>query len=314
MSVIQPHFGLLVRKNGKFSNERPTSDDFLLENARANRDPIDNRPNPIPCRICGADIWRTGIPKNKDGTLKMKKKSGLPEDPEFSPGAGKGMFFCQTHKQRILHTFRAFNFKSAINPRFFSGVPDDEVNILVLKYMLYRYKREARQGNGVGNSVWKRALDESETFADFKSIIEKDMETWFDRYPDDETFRDAGGSSSSRFELSDQTKYETGAKGLGKHAKIFFRAPGGLGGQGLGKGFYGFDPTMDSTRGESSAGTFGDEEDEEEEEEDDEGSFPDPDTLPPPHYPPPSPSSSASESSQFQPFGAPAEAFASLRL
>ncbi len=33
-----------------------------------------------------------------------------------------------------------------------------------------------------------------------------------------------------------------------------------------------------------------------------------------PHYPPPSPSGSASQSSQFQPFGAPAEAFASLRL
>lgn len=137
--------------------------------------------------------------------------------------------------------------------------------------------------------------------------------------------------------MHEQTVYEQNyvppapvAEGRGMYAKGLFQAPGspssggpyvprprGLGGVGMGKGLAypdwntrGSQGVASSSRGSqgvsSSSGTSiaGD----------DDGAFPDPDLLPPPHYPPPSPSGSISSASQFQPFGAPAEAFSSLRL
>jgi hypothetical protein len=334
----------------------------------------------------------------------------------------------------MIHLVRSLNVKGATTPHFFDGVSDEEVNSIILKYMRYRFTRERQQaGGGAGNQVWSRSLNPnppnpSQTFADFKALIENDMETWFNLHPDVDAGGVSGGASSAsgsassasggassasgsasysgggassasggsstlsgeygyvplsdddieerfsqmkerfgglppkasddenRTVLNDylgrlrdsnrpfpeyvwskglgprkglggarnlhsfaahlnhnQDKYETGAGGLGMYGKGLFRAPEsprvrGLGGQGLGKGYFGL--TLDARPGESSASASGAEEEEEDEDEMDEGYFAGP--YSPAHYPPPSPSSSAT--SHFQPFGAPAEALASLRL
>ena len=374
MSVIQPHFGVFVRneETGKISNNQSSINDRQLVDARANR-LADGRPNPIPCGLCGEDIFRTSMPPTG-------------KDPTFAPGPGKGLFFCQPHRMKLVHIMKDLNAKEQSKPNFLTNVPLKEVNSIILKYLRYRYTREKQQGNGVGSRIWNTSLAASETFADFKALIENDMETWFDQPRGAGVAGGGGGGGGSgggssgdlmfdmmknhfgsatdediqgallryrsrlrsskrtipagfwknslnespdlnSFEetlMHEQTLYELNhvpsapvprATGLGRYAKGLYRAPEsprgrGLGGQGLGKGMGYLEALrMDAPSGSHSSSASGHEEEEEAYYAE---SFPDPDTLPPPQYPPPSPSDSAT--SHFQPFGAPAEAFASLRL
>lgn len=292
-------------------------------------------------------------------------KNGKPIDPTFSPGAGKGIFFCQPHKMKILHIMRSFNAPGflAAKPGFFNGVTDEDVNSIVLKYLRYRYIRENQQERiknpqipkGAGNQVWNDSLNISETFDDFKALIEHDIETWFEKHPGAGGGGVGGASGGARsangefprapfsddfieakfnqlkrrfsgntdeeihavilnlldhLRRSNQTLFPEFAwnKYIMKTEKLedfesFLK--GGLGNGGKGKGLMWAQwKALHLPRPESPAESSGDEE--EEEEEMDEGYFAGPHS--PPHYPPQSPSSS------FQHVGAPAEAFASLRL
>jgi hypothetical protein len=154
---------------------------------------------------------------------------------------------------------------------------------------LVRYRARLRSSNrSIPADFWSNSLHESHDLNSFEEKIMHEQTT---------------------YELSHPPPAPIpGGLGRYSYAKGLFRAPGsprggGLGGQGLGKGFHGF--YRNAPRGESPAESSSAEEEEEEEEMEEE--------LPhySPRYPPPSPSGSASQSSQF---GAPAEAFESLRL
>ena len=396
MSVIQPHFGVYLQDaTGRLHSDTPDRDKARINAAKAGN-------YPIRCFLCNENIFTFGRNPNKPYA-------------SYGPGPGKGLFTCQKHKQVVDRYRDSLNLKSFVDPRkegsgshpnFLAGVSGDDVNIIVLKYMRYRYDREYRQGNGNGNRVWNDSLDASTTFAEFEALIEKDIDDWYALHghasggsggsgsssggsgsSSGGSGSSSGGSGSSsssqvtpqpqslllkeiikRFGVSneaieaiqsmyhvyenrvrsfkrqvpvifvinslaaapnlesfestimdEQAAYERSyvppppvAGGLGRYAKGLFQTPAasapegrGLGGQGLGKAYWGL--TMDVARDQLSPSTSSADESEEYSEE----SFPDPDTLPPPLYPPSSPSRSGSFSSML---GAPAEAFASLRL
>jgi hypothetical protein len=86
-----------------------------------------------------------------------------------------------------------------------------------LNFSRYRYVREEKQGNGVGNQNWGKFLKISDTYDEFKRYVENEIENWYanNGIQADSGGGDGGGGGAGGYDTSSDAEF------MVNHLKVF---------------------------------------------------------------------------------------------